>query len=410
MEVANHYIRNGTSPIMTLLDCSKAFDMCKYSVLFKKLLQRGLPAIVVRTLITVYEQQYAWVRWGRARSEVFPIVNGTRQGSVLSPALFAIYMDEILVNLRSLGVGCYVGEVFMGAMGYADDLVLLAPTRTAMELMLKACEEFGKRNNLQFSTDPDPAKSKTKCIFLCGKKKQEKPSPLSLYGMELPWVKSASHLGNELCEDGSMDLDVKQKRAAFIERSLQVREQFNFAHPIEVLRAVNIYCCDHYSGMLWDLQGDLARQYCNVWSTCVKLTWRLPRATHSYFLEYLSGSLISVKRDLLGRYVGFYRSLKNSPSTEVRILASIVAKDVRTTTARNLRLVEAETGLTWAAGSPCVKKKLLDNELVVPEPVRWRLSYLGKLLEERDQHVYQGLEDTEAVVLLQSLIDSLCTS
>ena len=49
----------------------------------------------------------------------------------------------------------------MGAMGYADDLVLLAPTRTAMELMLKACEEFGKRNNLQFSTDPDPAKSKT---------------------------------------------------------------------------------------------------------------------------------------------------------------------------------------------------------------------------------------------------------
>ena len=158
----------------------------------------------MRTLITVYEQQYAWVRWGKARSERFPIVNGTRQGSVLSPALFAIYMDEILVNLRNLGVGCYVGGVFMGAMGYADDLVLLAPSRTAMQLMLQACEDFGTNNNLMFSTDPDPAKSKTKSVFMCGKKKLGKPVALKLYGRDLPWVKTATHLGNEY---GKMDID-----------------------------------------------------------------------------------------------------------------------------------------------------------------------------------------------------------
>ena len=168
MEVANHYMRNGSNPIMTLLDCSKAFDMVKYSILFNKLLDKGLPAVVVRALISVYEQQFAWVRWGKARSEMFPVVNGTRQGSVLSPALFAIYMDEILANLRKLGVGCFIGEVFMGAMGYADDLVLLAPSRTAMQMMLQACEEFGARYNLLVSTDPDPIKSKTKCIFMSG--------------------------------------------------------------------------------------------------------------------------------------------------------------------------------------------------------------------------------------------------
>ena len=131
MEVANYYMRHGTNPIMTLLDCSKAFDMCKYSIMFNKLLAKGLPAVVVRVLIVVYEKQFAWVRWGEAKSEVFPIVNGTRQGSVLSPTLFSIYMDEILVNLRKLGVGCYVGEVFMGAISYADDLLLLAPSSMA---------------------------------------------------------------------------------------------------------------------------------------------------------------------------------------------------------------------------------------------------------------------------------------
>ena len=90
-------------------------------------------------------------------------------------------------------------------MGYADDLVLLAPSRTAMELMLTASEEFGGRNNLLFSTDPDPEKSKTKCVFMCGRKKLGKPVPLSLYGIELPWVRTATHLWNELCEDGTMN-------------------------------------------------------------------------------------------------------------------------------------------------------------------------------------------------------------
>ena len=165
---------------------------------------------------------------------------------VLSPALFSIYMDEILLQLRNLGVGCYVGDVFMGAMGYADDLVLLAPSRTAMQMMLQACEDFGSRNNLMFSTDPDAKKSKTKCLFMCGKKKLVKPAPLSLYGRELPFVRNATHLGNELCEDGTMDMDNKEKTAAFITRSLEVREQFSFAHPMEVLWAVQVYCCVHF--------------------------------------------------------------------------------------------------------------------------------------------------------------------
>ena len=170
MVVANHFMRNGTNPIMTLLDCSKAFNMCCFSTLFNKILKKGMPAVVVRTLVFVYERQFAWVRWGRARSDIFPIVNGTRQGSVLSPALFAIYMDEILVTLRQLGVGCYVARVFMGAFGYCDDLALLAPSRPAMQLMLEACERFGLQNNLIFSTDPDPVKSKTKCVYFRGKK------------------------------------------------------------------------------------------------------------------------------------------------------------------------------------------------------------------------------------------------
>ena len=338
-------------------------------------------------------------------------MNGTRQGSVLSPALFSIYMDEILVNLRNLGVGCYVGEVFMGAMGYADDLVLLAPTRTAMEMMLKACEDFGTRNNLLFSTDPDASKSKTKCVFMSGRKKQDKPAPLMLYGRELPFVRTATHLGNELSEDGTMDMDNKEKTAAFITKSLEVREQFSFAHPMEVLRAVKIYCCDHYGSMLWDLQGDLANKYFNTWKTCIKLAWEVPRATHSYFLDYLSGGLVTVRRDVIARYAGFYKSLLTSPCREVNILARMVAKDIRTTTARNLSLLEKTTGgQTWSAPAGKIREELAKREPDVTRVDAWRIPYLGRLLEERDTLSYMGEEHHEQVERVQELIDSLCSN
>ena len=182
-EVVNHFLQRGTNPIITLLDCSKAFDTCKFDILFTKLINRKLPPIVIRALIVVYEDQYAWVKWGGTRSSIFPIINGTRQGSILSPALFAVYVDELLQELRSLGVGCHIAGVFYGAFGFCDDILLLSPTRDAMEVMLATCERFAARNNLKFLTDPDPSKSKTKCIFVTGKRKKlAKPVPLTLYG------------------------------------------------------------------------------------------------------------------------------------------------------------------------------------------------------------------------------------
>ena len=130
MEVASYFLRKGTPCIVTLLDCSKAFDMCQFSILFEKLHKKNMPAIVLRTLIFVYEEQTAWVSWGAAKSVQFGVVNGTRQGSVLSHGFFGVYVDELLSQLRRSGVGCHIGGQFFGAAGYADDIILLAPCRS----------------------------------------------------------------------------------------------------------------------------------------------------------------------------------------------------------------------------------------------------------------------------------------
>ena len=89
-EVASYFVRKGTSCLVTLLDCTKAFDKCKFDILFKKLVERKLPAIVVRALIFVYEEQQAWVRWGNASQDLLEslMVQGKGQYSHLLFSLF----------------------------------------------------------------------------------------------------------------------------------------------------------------------------------------------------------------------------------------------------------------------------------------------------------------------------------
>ena len=134
-------------------------------------------------------------------------------GATSGTSLFSVYMDELLSWLRKSGVGCHVGGVFAGAVGYADDLLLLAPSRSAMDKMFKLCEKYAVKTNLQFSTNPDPEKSKIKCIHMTGHMKVNKPLNLQLYGVDLPFVKIANHLGHQLSEECTMGQDIRCRKA-----------------------------------------------------------------------------------------------------------------------------------------------------------------------------------------------------
>ena len=389
-----------------LLDCSKAFDMCSFEIIFKKLIQRNLPAIIVRCLAFIYQQQASWVKWGEANSSPFGILNGTRQGSVLSPCIFSIYMDELLQELRHLGVGCHVGGMFMGATIYADDVLLLAPCRTALQLMLKVCEDFAKKNNLQYSTDPNPTKSKSKCLYMCGKNTARYPAPLTLNGQNLPWVSTAMHLGHELSQLANMEQDAKIKRGMFIEKSTDIRQMFSFAEPVQILQAVNIYSAHFYGGMLWDLYGEGAGQAFRCWNTAVKLVWDVPRSTHTYLVEHLLGlGLPSVRHRMICQYVGFFQNLWNSASKEVRVLSQIVARDAQSSTGRNVINIRSEYDLdpwSWSVN----RFKMKDVRKPVPLVDIWRIGLLEQLLAQRQEMDICG-DDPEDT---SKLIDSLCSS
>ena len=180
-------------------------------------------------------------------SSKFKLTNGTRQGSVLSPIIFSVYLDGLIQDLRKQGLGCHINGAWMGCFGYADDLILLSPSREVMAKMLDVCGSYAEKHNLVFSVDPVPARSKTKCLYMCGRTRNVSyPAPLFLCGTALPWVESATHLGHELHQCCNMDFDIKVKRAQYINRSVEIRDIFSFAEPQQVLQAVNKYVGHHY--------------------------------------------------------------------------------------------------------------------------------------------------------------------
>ena len=67
--------------------------------------------------------------------------------------LFIVYMDILLNMLKDCGVGCYWDGMFVGTLGYADDIILLASCPSVLRLMLKPCESFASisRYGLKFN-------------------------------------------------------------------------------------------------------------------------------------------------------------------------------------------------------------------------------------------------------------------
>ena len=241
---------------------------------------------------------------------------------------------------------------FMGAVCYADDVLLIAPTRTAMQRMLFEMEAFAEESNIMFSTHDQPSKSKSNCIFVVGKKNNlVRPAPLVLCGPDLPYVGQADHLGHVLTDKGDMEQDAVVKRARFIQSSVETRTMFQWAAPAELIKATKIYCGSFYGSNLWDLGGDKAKQVYNAWSTSVKLAWGCPQWTRSYFVQQLlcCGQL-SAKVDILSRYANFFHSLRKSSCHEVQVLSRLLARDIQSVTGKNLQLIADVSGLNpWTA-------------------------------------------------------------
>ena len=232
------------------------------------------------------------------------------------------------------------------------------------------------------------------------------PAPVKLDGKYLPWVLTAEHLGHTFHQMCTMEQDCKIKRAKFIRNSTEIREQLSFANPEQVMRGIQVFCCDAYGAMLWQLNSEPVEKLFRSWNTCMKYIHDIPRDTFTYLVEdYFAKGFTSMRNQVLSRYSTFFFKLLNSPSKEIRLVANIVARDPSSTTAKNIKYIERLTTLSpWDFTTWRIKEALPIK--TIPEKEVWRLGLLDKLTEiKKERNV--TLENSESIT---AMLHSLCNS
>ena len=96
-------------------------------MLFKKMSLCNIPLCLVRLLLYWYKSQMLCIKWGSRFSEFFGVSNGVRQGGVLSPYLYALYLNDLSTNLNAIKSGCVGGNALVNHLFFAD-ICLLSPS------------------------------------------------------------------------------------------------------------------------------------------------------------------------------------------------------------------------------------------------------------------------------------------
>lgn len=404
VETIDYFQRNNSDVYSCLMDMSKAFDTVQHSVLFQKLLDQGMPEIIVRYLFVSYRNQKANVKWANEKSDFFSIKNGVKQGAILSAVLYCVYTNGIFQELRRLNIGCKVGDAYVGVIGYADDLLLMCPTLDGLQQMLNICEKYASTHNLKFSTDTNPQKSKTKCIgFLI--KDRELPL-LKLCGNELPWVKNGKHLGMKLENSLGkiLNQDILEKRAQYIQRNNELMQEFSFASTNTKFFINQIFNTSFYGSVLWDLQCKEANMIYNSWSASIRIMLGIDRKAHRYLIEPLSEQR-HIKTSLKKRFLKFTKAMSMSKKTTANYVYEFMKFDCRSITGSNHRQIMLE----------CKKMHvdlvlIKDVEKLVFQQIQpldtWRLGFLKELLDMRDRGNTIKWKKKE----VQEVIDYVCTS
>jgi len=140
------------------LDATKAFDRVEYCKLFDTLLARNLPPVFVHLLLNMYTSHVTQIMWNGFFSDRFSVCNGVKQGGILSPVLFCVYIDGLLQHLASSKNVCNFGMIYAAVLAYTDDTVLLAPTASAMRMLLSICDDCANEHHVVFNA------KKLKCM------------------------------------------------------------------------------------------------------------------------------------------------------------------------------------------------------------------------------------------------------
>ena len=163
------------STFVAFVDFSKAYDRVNRSLLWKKLDRLGINGKMMNALKALYKNVKYCVRVNGRKSDWFDVECGLRQGCLVSPLLFNMYINDLVQEIKDLNVGVQIDDELLCVLLYADDLCLIAANECDMQMMLDVLSDWCDKWNMKVNSDKTkivhfrPACIlKTSTAFSCG--------------------------------------------------------------------------------------------------------------------------------------------------------------------------------------------------------------------------------------------------
>ena len=205
----DYFTENNSRVYLGFLDCSKAFDRISHWGLFVKLIRRNVPLCFLLLVMYLYLNMSCTVKWNATHSKVFDVDTGTKQGGILSPDFFSLYINDLISLLVKSGFGCHMIALSIACLFYADDIVLLSPSRAGLQKMLDICYQYCSKYCLDFNV------SKSKIMIIGNDLSGGLFAPLSINGRQLDYVSEFKYLGVHLRNKGGLSFSALPEILSF---------------------------------------------------------------------------------------------------------------------------------------------------------------------------------------------------
>ena len=244
-ETVQSYLDRGSSVYASFLDMSKAFDTVNHALLLEMVNKLEIPHSIKLLLKDIYSNQRVNVRYCGVNSEVWRLSRGVRQGSVLSSLLFSLYINGAIENILNSLVGCCFGSRPMQIIAYADDLVLLCPTRSGLQFLLNLLHSL--LFNLGLNLNPN----KSLCLKFNYKKSKLNDFTFFIDGAAIKNVDQAKYLGFSIQSNLTIAPDIDRVMKHFNKQFFGFYVNFKFAHFSTLAFLFRTFCFSLYGAELW---------------------------------------------------------------------------------------------------------------------------------------------------------------
>ena len=198
---------------------------------FRLYIYRRLPLQLLNLFVLWFSISETCVRWGSHDSHFFKLTAGVRQGGVLSPYFFAIFVDDIVNKIVECNTGCYVRNICISIFLYADDIILLCPSIGGLQRLLRVSEQAIEEIDMKINA------TKTVCMRIG-------PRSDATYAMVPSWsgLAPADIWACTFLEEETLDVHLNMQKRNYICHLMLYNSKIGrFVSKEVVLNLLNVY-------------------------------------------------------------------------------------------------------------------------------------------------------------------------